>query len=71
MMGNIFAEIGKLGLFLGRQHFAKEKFLDYLGSPEKDWYMTACSPLSLLPSVFLNSVLLPRQCPRVIEVVFQ
>ena len=33
--------------------------------------MTACSPLCLLPSVFLNSVLLPSQCPHMIEVVFQ
>ena len=40
-MGNGFGEmelfkrVRKLGLFL-RQSFAKYKFLDYLGSPEKD-----------------------------------
>ena len=28
-------------------------------------------PLSLLPSVFLHSVLLPSQCPHVINIVFQ
>ena len=27
--------VRKLGLFL-EQHFAKQKFLDYLSSPEKD-----------------------------------
>ena len=42
MMGNIFGEIEfelncwKLGVIFGRRHFAKYKFLDYLGSPEKD-----------------------------------
>ena len=35
MKCNLYEGLRKLGLFFVR-HFAKLKFLDYLGSPEKD-----------------------------------